>query len=279
MTSFEPDLRYSLKKLAEDWHDCEKCELGKRRASLRLPVVHGKGATEGIMFIGEGPGATEEAMGDPFVGASGEMLRTTLAKLGVLGACYFTNAVMCRACFHKLDKDGQPAFNRRGKRDEPPQPIWEDIPPTPTQMKTCSPRLLQEIYKVDPILMVTLGGTATEFLTGSPITITRDEKPRTIQIPGATHLPLRTDKKKAWSRKIKKQIVTPLIQAHVEYLCIPCVHPAWVLRTITEIPSNDPNTPTNKMIRSLIFAANIYKRHQIECKGEYSLGDSNESED
>lgn len=272
--SFVPDFRYDLKQLADDWRDCIKCELGQRRATLQRPVVVGEGSEGGIMFIGEGPGGTEEGTGRPFVGASGQLLRKTLGMLHLRHDSYITNIVTCRSCTERLDATGQVRFKRKSKfSDEPPEIDWEDLPPTVVHMKACAPRIYQEIYKVDPVVIVTLGATATEFLTGSSISITKESgwgHTRVIQIPGATYVPNLTAKKGAWTRKVKEVVTLPVLQRKVEYLCVPCVHPAYVLRSLRDSEFNLEDAPSFQMYKTIEFAKAIYKRHQIEKNGEYS---------
>jgi DNA polymerase len=269
---FVPDFRKSLKELSEEWSNCTRCSLGARRLALRRCFVEGEGRPGGIMFIGEGPGFVEEGTGRPFVGPSGKLLREALSMLHIKDVSYITNIVACRSCVEKLDKDGNVMFERRprGSKD-PPDIAWEDSPPTSVHMKACAPRIYQEIYKVDPVVIVTLGAVATEFLTGKSITITKENGvPRSIHIPGATYLPSLTAKKNAWTRKTKGEVSLPVIQRQVEYLCIPTVHPAWVLRSTRESEHDLEDAAAVKMYNAVSFATEIYKRHQIESKGEFA---------
>jgi len=95
-----------------------------------------------VLFVGEAPGKHEDTQGRPFVGGSGGLLRKTItAATGLKPADYgFTNIVCCR-----------PPRNRGPNR---------------TEVQSCSPKLLREIAARKPELVVVLGNTALEFLTG-----------------------------------------------------------------------------------------------------------------
>ncbi len=138
-----PDTLESLQKQALA---CHLCELSKSRKK----VVFGEGNPHAdILIIGEGPGATEDSSGKPFVGRSGEVLTKMLQN--VLGLSrndvYITNIVKCR-----------PPNNRV---------------PTPTEAHTCQSYLLKQIALIQPRLILTLGATAYHYLTGDDTGITK----------------------------------------------------------------------------------------------------------
>lgn len=118
--------------------DCMKCGLSKGRKS----VVGGDGPLDAaIAFIGEAPGEREDAMGKPFVGRSGKFLDSVLAANGIeRRKVFITNVVRCR-----------PPGNRR---------------PSEEEMQSCRPFLLDELRKVRPKVVVTLGASALHSLTG-----------------------------------------------------------------------------------------------------------------
>jgi len=101
------------------------------------------------MFIGEGPGATEDSMGRPFVGRSGELLTKMIENVLLIKReeTYISNIVKCR-----------PPGNRT---------------PTPTEAHTCQPFLLKQIALIKPKIVVTLGGTAYHYMTGDETGITK----------------------------------------------------------------------------------------------------------
>jgi DNA polymerase len=144
----EPDLSLpnTLDKLKEQALKCHLCELSKSRTH----VVFGEGnISADIMFIGEGPGATEDSMGRPFVGRSGELLTKMIENVLLIKReeTYIANIVKCR-----------PPNNRA---------------PTPTEAHTCQPFLLKQIALVKPRIIVTLGGTAYHYMTGDETGITK----------------------------------------------------------------------------------------------------------
>ena len=74
--------------------DCMNCPLGKTRTKL----VFGSGSSgTPVMFIGEGPGADEDAQGEPFVGRAGKLLTKMIHSIGIdRSDVYITNVVKCR---------------------------------------------------------------------------------------------------------------------------------------------------------------------------------------
>lgn len=144
----EPDLSLpdTLEKLKVQAQQCHLCELSKSRNS----VVFGEGSPQAdIMFIGEAPGATEDSMGKPFTGRSGELLTKMIENVLLIKReeVYITNIVKCR-----------PPDNRA---------------PTPTEAHTCYSFLLKQIELVKPKLIVTLGGTAYHYMTGDETGISK----------------------------------------------------------------------------------------------------------
>ena len=144
----EPDLTLpnTLEKLKEQALKCHLCELSKSRTN----VVFGEGNPAAkIIFIGEGPGATEDSMGRPFVGRSGELLTKMIENVLLIprSEVYIANIVKCR-----------PPGNRV---------------PTPSEAHTCQPFLLKQIELIKPKLIVTLGGTAYHYMTGDETGITK----------------------------------------------------------------------------------------------------------
>ncbi|MBA4148946.1 MAG: uracil-DNA glycosylase [Verrucomicrobia bacterium] len=124
---------------------CQKCP---SLASTRKNVVFGTGNihTE-LMFVGEAPGADEDAAGEPFVGKAGQLLTKIIQVMGYnREKVYIANILKCRP-----DTPGQLSGNRK---------------PTADEMKTCLPYLLAQIQIIKPKAIVALGGTAVEGLFG-----------------------------------------------------------------------------------------------------------------
>jgi uracil-DNA glycosylase len=128
----------ALKLIREEIGDCTRCALAKGRNKL----VFGDGDPNAkLMFVGEGPGADEDASGLPFVGRGGQLLNNMIQAMGLKREdVYIANVVKCR-----------PPGNRT---------------PEPDEAHTCSPFLFQQIDVVRPKIIVALGQTAVTYLTG-----------------------------------------------------------------------------------------------------------------
>lgn len=216
------------------------------------------------MFIGEGPGRDEEKHGRPFIGKSGQILRHCIAKLNI-ERYYITNVVSCRSCGQKYDTEGNPSY-RWDRKAGAQVPIILDKPPTPAQMAACMPRLYEEIYLVDPVLIVSLGAEASKALSRKAVTISRDSgTTTTITIPGAGYRPVLTEKKRAWARKVRGELVTPVAQNEVEYLMMPLLHPAFALRNQSDARWKNP---VQMFVEGMKTAAQIYYRYVLEVHGD-----------
>jgi len=125
-----------LKQIRDEVVTCKKCSLWESR---RLPVV-GVGSHDAhIMFIGEAPGATEDATGIPFCGKAGHILDELLESVGIKrNDVYICNVIKCR-----------PPNNRD---------------PLPIEKETCVPYLKRQIETISPKIICTLGNHATDFI-------------------------------------------------------------------------------------------------------------------
>jgi uracil-DNA glycosylase len=135
----------AMKELRERALVCQKCP---NLASARKNVVFGVGdINAALMFVGEAPGADEDAQGEPFVGAAGQLLTRIIQTMGLSReTVYIGNILKCRP-----DTPGQSSGNRK---------------PTPEEMKTCIPYLHEQIDLIQPKVIVGLGATAIEGLIG-----------------------------------------------------------------------------------------------------------------
>jgi len=131
---------------------CVKCP---HLASSRKNVVFGVGDIGArLMFVGEAPGADEDAQGEPFVGKAGQLLTKIIQTMGLTrDSVYIANILKCRP-----DTPGQAAGNRK---------------PTTEEMQTCIPYLHEQIDLIRPVVLVALGATAVEGLLGKTVGITR----------------------------------------------------------------------------------------------------------
>ncbi|MEY2507014.1 MAG: uracil-DNA glycosylase [Verrucomicrobiota bacterium] len=125
---------------------CIKCP---HLARSRTQTVFGVGNPDAeLMFIGEAPGADEDARGEPFVGRAGQLLTKIIETMGFKRAdVYIANVLKCRP-------------------DMPPGSSG-NRPPTPEEMQTCLPYLAEQIGIIGPKVMVALGATAVEGLLGT----------------------------------------------------------------------------------------------------------------
>lgn len=135
----------SLDAICADLGDCTRCKLHAGRTN----IVFGQGDPSArLMFVGEGPGADEDATGLPFVGAAGKLLDRIIEAIGLKREqVYIANVVKCR-----------PPGNRKPERDE---------------MSTCEPFLFRQIDAIAPRVLVLLGNTPVESLLGLKGGITR----------------------------------------------------------------------------------------------------------
>ena len=125
-----------LAAINADIGDCKRCVLHKGRNK----VVFGVGNPNAeLMFIGEGPGADEDAQGIPFVGRAGQLLTNMIKAMGLSrDDVYIANVVKCR-----------PPGNRTPERDE---------------CDTCGPFLMRQVAAIRPKVIVALGATAAKYL-------------------------------------------------------------------------------------------------------------------
>ncbi len=131
---------------------CVKC---KNLADSRKNVVFGVGNINAdLLFVGEAPGADEDAQGEPFVGAAGLLLTKIIQTMGLSReTVYIANILKCRP-----DMPPHTSGNRK---------------PTPEEMRTCIPYLQEQIDLIRPKVIVGLGATAIEGLLGKAIFITK----------------------------------------------------------------------------------------------------------
>ncbi|HET8650008.1 MAG TPA: uracil-DNA glycosylase, partial [Gemmatimonadales bacterium] len=129
----------SLDAVAERIRTTYCCDLCPNRTN----AVPGEGNPHADLFlVGEGPGATEDETGRPFVGAAGNLLDGILAAIDLpREKVFIANVVKCR-----------PPKNRK---------------PLPDEIAACIPYLIRQIQLVRPKVLLALGGTAAEALLGT----------------------------------------------------------------------------------------------------------------
>src|SRR5438552_5149605 len=135
-----------LEPVRERVHVCTKCP---HLACSRTQTVFGVGNPDSeIMFIGEAPGVEEDAQGEPFVGRAGQLLTKIIKAMGCAREdVYIANILKCRP-------------------DMPPGSFGNRVP-TPLEMQTCRPYLVEQIDIIQPKILVALGAVAVEGLLGT----------------------------------------------------------------------------------------------------------------
>jgi uracil-DNA glycosylase family 4 len=139
----------TLEEVRQELGDCQRCKLHSGRTHLVFGV--GDPAAE-LMFVGEAPGADEDAQGIPFVGRAGQLLTKIIEAIDLTREqVYITNILKCRP---------------PGNRD-----------PEPDEVEACEPFLFQQIEAVQPKIIVALGKYAAQNLlrTKTPISKMRGE--------------------------------------------------------------------------------------------------------
>ena len=141
-------LERSSETFEQIWADignCTRCPLYQGRTT----IVHTDGNQKArLMFVGEAPGADEDAQGRPFVGRAGQLLTKIIEAIGFKREeVLIGNVNRCR-----------PPANR---------------PPTPEEAAMCKPFLLREIAAVRPEVIVVLGNTAMRNLLDTKVGITK----------------------------------------------------------------------------------------------------------
>ena len=135
----------TLDEVRSELGDCRRCKL----ANGRTQIVYGTGNPRAeLVFVGEGPGAEEDAKGQPFVGPAGQLLTKMIEAMGwKRDEVYICNVVKCR-----------PPNNRN---------------PEPEEIEQCEPFLKAQLKAIGPKVIVALGKFAAQTLLRDATPITR----------------------------------------------------------------------------------------------------------
>lgn len=136
----------ALEVIKAEVEACAKCGLAKTRTN----TVFSRGNPKAkLVFIGEAPGADEDAQGLPFVGRAGQLLDKMIQAMGLDPEkdVYVCNIIKCR-----------PPGNRR---------------PEPEETEACIPYLHEQLAVIDPKVIVALGNTAVGTLLNTKLGITK----------------------------------------------------------------------------------------------------------
>ncbi len=140
-----PELHETIEQIRKDLGPCQRCKLGTTRKNLVFGVGNPNAR---LVFVGEGPGADEDAQGEPFVGDAGRILNRIIAAMELKREdVYICNVVKCR----------------------PPQ----NRPPESDEVAACSPFLLRQIASVKPEVIVALGTSAAQALLQTKVPISK----------------------------------------------------------------------------------------------------------
>ena len=131
--------REPLESIRADLGDCRRCKL----CSGRTNIVFGSGSSHAkLVFVGEGPGADEDAQGLPFVGAAGQLLTKIIEAIQLTrDQVYICNIVKCR-----------PPSNRTPEEDE---------------IAACSPFMFRQVESIRPKVICCLGAVAAQTVLGT----------------------------------------------------------------------------------------------------------------
>jgi len=143
---------WTLDTLRDAALKCVKCS---HLVDSRTQVVFGVGNPHAeLMFVGEAPGADEDAAGEPFVGKAGQLLTKIIQAMGFTREdVYIANVLKCRPNM--------------------PQGVSGNRKPKPEEMSTCLPWLEKQIELIQPRIMVALGATALEGLLGATAPVSK----------------------------------------------------------------------------------------------------------
>lgn len=151
-----------LRRVAEEARGCRRCPLWRNATQ----TVFGEGpARARLMLVGEQPGDQEDLAGRPFVGPAGRLLDRALAEAGIeRGKIYLTNAVK----HFKNEPRGKKRLHKRPNRYE---------------TEVCRVWIDREMSLVRPELVLALGVTAAQSLTGRRTIVLSRERGRPIDLP------------------------------------------------------------------------------------------------
>ena len=140
-----PESSETMEQIWADIGNCTRCPLHEGRTQIVQTVGNYR---SDLMFIGEAPGADEDAKGEPFVGRAGQLLNKIIEAIGMKRE---------EVCIGNINRC-RPPGNRQ---------------PTLPEAHTCKPFLLREIAVIRPKVIVVMGNTALHNLLDTKVGITR----------------------------------------------------------------------------------------------------------
>lgn len=139
------DSKGLLQKISDELVGCQRCAL----CHARKNIVFGTGNPKAhLVFVGEGPGADEDRLGEPFVGRAGQLLTKMIDAMGFKREdVYICNVVKCR----------------------PP----ENRDPKPEEVNACEPFLVRQLLAIKPQVIVALGRHAAQTLLKNAVPMSK----------------------------------------------------------------------------------------------------------
>lgn len=158
-----------LKVLSNEWHGCTRCGLHQQRNGPDIFFGYGSEKPKKYLVVGGSPSEADELFGSVFAGDEGELLFELLKEAKItLDECYFTYSVACRP------KVFIPATDTEQER-------IENRPPAKDETVACRPKLYEQLYQVDPRVIITVGEIATK-------AIVRGRLPKFVEAVGKQYL-------------------------------------------------------------------------------------------
>lgn len=151
-------LRWTYREHYNKWHGCERCDIASHRNKAVLVRGH---LPASVLFIGEGPGKAEDALGTPFIGPAGRLLDKWIDYSGTYTYA-ITNLVACRPT------NCVGGANRQPSEDE---------------VRHCHERLIEVFYMAMPKLVIAVGRVAENNL----LELTREILPLKITMVAILH--------------------------------------------------------------------------------------------
>lgn len=273
--SYDPDDSKSTGDLYDKWRDCTQCNLGLvrvKRASEALedeklpeqPQRNGK--SRGLLVVGLAPSRNDERDGVHFgrgpwnrdkkgYDPSGADLLRALFKKHGMGQVFYTSLVACRSCELQVNEDGSPrTFERNGI----PRPYYKDRPPLHPEISACQPRLWEEIYVVDPLLIISTQPEVTGYLLGKRSL--SDGEVGQMHLPGRTQIP-KQDARGQFSRMmrgVRSFYAAPLM---LEYAVMQVPNPDMALQRHA---NRRQDSELNQLKACIQLASQVYQRYREE---------------
>lgn len=277
--TYSPDGGQPPSDVYRRWQGCTDCKLGhvrEERATLLGPeardpprIIQGEGAVGGLMLISSGPSWKDEKHGKFFAPGKwdrvskvyertgGSLVREMLAKLGYLSNVYFTGTTACRSCEQTFNEDGTPRmfFNEHLQKE---LPIYKDRHPLHQEFTACRTRLHEEIYAVDPLLILLMGPDVSFAVLHRRIV--EYGSVVTLDIPGRMSV-ARRGKNGGWLRKFKGEVLAPVDATTITYPAMVLADPEEVLRTSAD---KRPDGLFRRFYRDLQTAIQVMERYRQE---------------